>query len=194
LIAKSTAYPTCDRLDQRNRLFSAPAEKAKPTTTFLRIFSKNQSRRNMADRNSGVARERIRRRRHTAKEHGPDPVDLHVGGQLRLARELTGLTQTEVGRALEMSFQVIQKYEQGEIRVSASRLFQLGRLLRKSPDYFFEGLTATDGAGIGVPERSDIELVRAFRTIQSDELKQLLVRLARDIAEKHGNALATPHN
>lgn len=148
----------------------------------------------MADPHSGVGRERLRRRRHTAKEHGPDPVDLHVGGQLRLARELTGLTQTEVGRALEMSFQVIQKYEQGEIRVSASRLFQLARLLRKSPDYFFEGLMATDSAGIGVPERSDIELVRAFRTIQSDELKQLLVRLARDIAEKHGNASAESLN
>jgi transcriptional regulator with XRE-family HTH domain len=146
----------------------------------------------MADSNSGVGRERIRRRRHTAKEHGPDPIDLHVGSQLRLGRELTGLTQTEVGRALGMSFQVIQKYEQGEIRISASRLFQLAQLLRKSPDYFFEGLVATDITGIGVLERSDIELVRGFRTIQSNELKQLLVRLARDIAEKHGNASASP--
>ena len=146
----------------------------------------------MADRNSGGDRERIRRRRHTAKEHGPDPIDTHVGSQLRLARELSGLTQTEVGRALAMSFQVIQKYEQGEIRISASRLFQLGRLLRKSPDYFFEGLGATDMPGIGVPGRGEIDLVRAFRTIHSDELKQLLVRLARDIAEKHGNASTAP--
>jgi transcriptional regulator with XRE-family HTH domain len=144
----------------------------------------------MADRNSGLGRERIRRRRHTAKEHGPDPIDLHVGGQLRLARELTGMTQTEVGRALHMSFQVIQKYEQGEIRISASRLFQLAQLLRKSPDYFFEGLAAGDMPGMGVLERSDIEFLRAFRTIQSDELKQLLMRLARDIAERHGNASA----
>ncbi len=148
----------------------------------------------MADRISGSGHERMRRRRHTAKEHGPDPIDLHVGGQVRLARELTGLTQTEVGRALKMSFQVIQKYEQGEIRVSASRLFQLAQLLRKSPDYFFEGLAASDVPGIGVLERSDIELVRAFRTIRSDELKQLLVRLARDIAERHGNTSAEADN
>jgi len=148
----------------------------------------------MAESNSGVGRERTRRRRHTAKEHGPDPIDLHVGSQLRLARELSGMTQTEVGRALDMSFQVIQKYEQGEIRISASRLFQLARLLRKSPDYFFEGLAPSDLPGIGVLERSDIELVRAFRTIQSDELKQLLVRLARDIAERHGTTLAASHN
>jgi transcriptional regulator with XRE-family HTH domain len=144
----------------------------------------------MAESDPGV--ERPRRRRHTAKEHGPDPIDLHVGGQLRLARDLSGMTQTEIGRALGMSFQVIQKYEQGEIRISASRLFQLAKLLLKSPDYFFEGLGPSDVPGIGELGRSDIELVRAFRSIQSAELKQLLTRLARDIVEKHGGAFAEP--
>src|SRR5579862_6186753 len=80
-----------------------------------------------------------RRRRHTAKEHGPDPIDVYVGRQLRLARELAGLTQTDIGRKLGMSFQVVQKYEQGEIRVSASRLFQLSVLMDKPVAYFFEG-------------------------------------------------------
>jgi transcriptional regulator with XRE-family HTH domain len=102
------------------------------------------------------------------------------------------MTQTEIGRALGMSFQVIQKYEQGEIRISASRLFQLAKLLLKSPDYFFEGLGPSDVPGIGELGRSDIELVRAFRSIQSAELKQLLTRLARDIVEKHGGAFAEP--
>jgi transcriptional regulator with XRE-family HTH domain len=144
----------------------------------------------MADRESGGSPRR-RQRRHTAKEHGPDPIDRHVGGQLRLARELAGLTQTEIGRALKMSFQVIQKYEQGEIRVSASRLFQLARLLRKSLDYFFEGIAPSELPSIGSLERSDIELVRAFRTIRSIELRQLLVRLARDIVEKTGRTSST---
>jgi len=127
-----------------------------------------------------------RHRRRTAKEHGPDPIDLHVGDQLRVARELAGMTQTEVGRALGMSFQVIQKYEQGEIRISASRLFQLAVLLHKSPDYFFEGIADSDAPAITELERADIELVRAFRSIQSNDLRQLLLRLAKDIAEKHG--------
>jgi transcriptional regulator with XRE-family HTH domain len=141
----------------------------------------------MVDQNSGGPQRR-RQRRHTAKEHGPDPVDRHVGRQLRLARELAGLTQSEIGRALEMSFQVIQKYEQGEIRISASRLFQLAGLLRKSPDYFFEGIAPSELPSIGSLERSDIELIRAFRTIRSTELRQLLVRLARDIVQKSGSA------
>jgi transcriptional regulator with XRE-family HTH domain len=87
-----------------------------------------------------MATAKRRPRRRTAKEDGPDPVDLHVGRQVRLARELAKLTQVEVGRRLGMSFQVVQKYEQGEIRVSASRLFQLSRLFGQPVSFFFAGL------------------------------------------------------
>jgi len=114
----------------------------------------------------------LRHRRHTAKEYGPDPVDVHVGRQLRLARELSGLTQTDIGRRLGMSFQVVQKYEQGEIRVSASRLFQLASLMGKPVGYFFE--------------RDEIDLVRAFRLIQNNELRQCIQRLLREIGGTSG--------
>ena len=126
----------------------------------------------------------VRQRRRTAKEHGPDPIDVHVGRQLRLARELLGLTQVEVGRSLSMSFQVVQKYEQGDIRVSASRLFQLSQLLGKPVSYFFEGIegaAAPTGEG-GDFGRREIELVRAFRLITSAEVQQRLLQLVRGMA------------
>ena len=140
----------------------------------------------MSDSDSRLPPGRPRRTRHTAKEHGPDPIDLHVGGQLRMARELAGLTQTEVGRDLGMSFQVIQKYEQGEIRISASRLYQLAVLLGKSPDYFFDGIAGSDSA-----ERSARSTAwtsswcAPSARSRMAELRQLLVRLARDIVEKN---------
>jgi transcriptional regulator with XRE-family HTH domain len=121
-----------------------------------------------------------RRRRHTAKEHGPDPIDIHVGRQLRLARELAGLTQTDIGRKLGMSFQVVQKYEQGEIRVSASRLFQLSVLMAKPVAYFFEGFEVGAGSQNEM-QRDEIDLVRAFRLIHSQELRQCIQRLLREI-------------
>jgi len=131
-----------------------------------------------------------RARRRTAKEHGPDPVDVHVGQRLRLGRELAGLTQTGIGRSLAMSFQVVQKYEQGEIRVSASRLVELSRLLGKPVDYFFAGLGPSPDAPETVAAdntecvgRREIELVRAFRAIANPELRQRLASLLRDIAE-----------
>jgi transcriptional regulator with XRE-family HTH domain len=140
---------------------------------------------------SGDGQSRARRR--TAKEHGPDPVDLHIGRRLRLGRELAGLTQTGIGRSLAMRFQVVQKYERGEIRVSASRLFALSQLLNKPIEYFFEGLepdsdataTAAVTAALDayVMERREVELLRAFRAIGDSEVRRRLATLVRDVAE-----------
>ncbi|HTC18743.1 MAG TPA: helix-turn-helix transcriptional regulator [Stellaceae bacterium] len=134
--------------------------------------------------NSGKSRTR----RRTAKEHGPDPVDVHVGQRLRIGRELAGLTQTGIGKELGMSFQVVQKYEQGEIRISASRLYQLAQLLAKPVSYFFEGLESAAANAAPPPEqgivRREIELVRAFRSIDNPEVQQRLLLLMRDVGER----------
>jgi transcriptional regulator with XRE-family HTH domain len=79
-------------------------------------------------------------KRRTVTVDGPDPVDRHVGGQLRLRRAQVGLTQVELGGKVGLSFQAIQKYETGENRISASRLYHLACVLEVSPAYFFEGL------------------------------------------------------
>ena len=51
-----------------------------------------------------------------------DPVDVHVGERLRLARTLRGFSQSKLGQLEDISFQQIQKYERGLNRISASRL------------------------------------------------------------------------
>ncbi|MBX9803507.1 MAG: helix-turn-helix domain-containing protein [Caulobacteraceae bacterium] len=51
-----------------------------------------------------------------------DPVDLFVGERLRAARLASGLSQTELGKAMGLSFQQVQKYERGTNRISASML------------------------------------------------------------------------
>jgi transcriptional regulator with XRE-family HTH domain len=129
------------------------------------------------------------RRRRTAKENGPDPVDTQVGRRVRLAREHAGLTQVELGRALGMSFQVVQKYEQGEIRVSASRLVQLSRLLRKPVAFFFETLDAASAPRAhGTLEGGERELLRAYRRIDDRDIRQRLLQLVRDMAAEGGDA------
>ena len=79
-------------------------------------------------------------RRRTVIIDGPDPIDKHVGGQLRLRRAQIGMTQSDLGGKLGLSFQAVQKYETGENRISASRLYQLSRVLEVPLAYFFEGL------------------------------------------------------
>ena len=96
-------------------------------------------------------------RRRTVIIDGPDPIDKYVGGQLRLRRAQIGMTQSDLGSKLGLSFQAVQKYETGENRISASRLYQLSRVLDVSMGYFFEGL---DGAGQADDETVNSDLSR----------------------------------
>jgi transcriptional regulator with XRE-family HTH domain len=96
-------------------------------------------------------------KRRTVTVDGPDPIDRHVGGQLRLRRAQIGMTQVDLGSKLGLSFQAVQKYETGENRISASRLYQLARILEVSPAYFFEGI---DESVAATPPAASPELAR----------------------------------
>lgn len=102
-------------------------------------------------------------KRRTVIVDGPDPIDQHVGGQLRLRRAQAGMTQTELGAKVGLSFQAVQKYETGENRISASRLYQLARILDVPLAYFFEGLDETgrveEGAGAAELTRKEASMV-----------------------------------
>jgi transcriptional regulator with XRE-family HTH domain len=73
----------------------------------------------------------------------PDPIDAHVAKRLRLQRELAGFTQDKLGAAVGVSFQMIQKYENGASRVGASRLLKIGKVLGVPVSWFFEGFNNT---------------------------------------------------
>jgi len=62
----------------------------------------------------------------------------HLGKKLRLRRTSLGLTQTQVAKAINVTFQQIQKYEKGTNGVSSIRLLQLSNYLKVPINYFFE--------------------------------------------------------
>jgi len=70
-----------------------------------------------------------------------DRVDLHVGARMRLRRRALGQSQVALAEALGLTFQQIQKYEQGSNRVSASKLFQAAHAQSVDISWYFEGLT-----------------------------------------------------
>ena len=70
----------------------------------------------------------------------PHPVDMHVGARVRQRRKLLGMTQTELSDAAGLTYQQVQKYERAANRISASRLYDLARVLDVSIDYFFEDM------------------------------------------------------
>ena len=62
----------------------------------------------------------------------------HLGNKLKLRRLALGLTQTKIAKAINVTFQQIQKYEKGTNGVSSIRLLQLSNYLKVPINYFFE--------------------------------------------------------
>lgn len=133
---------------------------------------------------------KAKQKRRTVSEHGPDPIDVQVGQRLRQARLLAGFNQSELGAAIGVSFQAVQKYEQGANRLSASRLFMAAKVLHCGVSFFFEGIephsAATSGSTLG-PDQ--IELLRSYRLITDkpirEELRQLFKEISDTYAETH---------
>jgi transcriptional regulator with XRE-family HTH domain len=110
------------------------------------------------------------RRRRT---FGRNPLDVFAGARLREARRLRGYSQVEIGEALGVSFQAVQKYESGENRISAGRLVQLAAFLQVPLAFFAQdrqGLTDRS-ASSEVFREDELKLVRAYRALPSDAVR-----------------------
>ncbi|MGI0526596.1 helix-turn-helix domain-containing protein [Rhizobium giardinii] len=81
------------------------------------------------------------------------PVDLHIGQQIRIRRIQSNVSQTDLAKGIGVSFQQVQKYENGKNRVSASMLYEVASYLKMPVATFFEGLPE--------PGTGDLSLVAA---------------------------------
>src|SRR5215469_7630290 len=71
------------------------------------------------------------------RSKGPNPVDVLVGARIRVLRQRRKMSQTELGKALGVTFQQVQKYEKGINRVGASRLHLVATALEVPVSEFF---------------------------------------------------------
>jgi len=120
------------------------------------------------------------------------PVDLHVGKAIRTRRKLRGVSQEQLGDALGLTFQQVQKYERGANRVSASKLFDIANALDVDIAYFFQGL-AIEGDTLGaandageilalLSQKGGVELSRLYLEMTPDQQVGLL-NIARAIVK-----------
>ena len=111
------------------------------------------------------------------------PTDVHVGQKLREARLAKGMTQTDLGNALGISFQQVQKYEKGTNRMGSSRLWDTCIVLDVTPSYYFDGLSR-DGETPNEPSLSSraIKLAKEIDQIKDHDVKNHFLRLVRSYA------------
>ena len=122
-----------------------------------------------------------RRARQTVAEHGPHPIDVHVGKRLRVWRTMRGMSLTTLGESVGLPYQQVQRYEHGANRVSASRLYQFACLLDVPIGYFFEDVEAGKDEDVST-KRETLELVRAYYRIESVKARKQILHLVKTIA------------
>ena len=124
-------------------------------------------------------------------------VDRLVGDRIRRRRILMGLTQDQLGEALGISYQQVQKYETGANRVSAGRLYLIASRLEVSPGWFFDPIksyaSSSDFDDLG-SSRQLMDFVRSFSKIEDERLKAVLISLVRAMADTDDQALTANEN
>ena len=99
--------------------------------------------------------------------------NIHLGKKLRMRRLSLGLTQTKVAKAINVTFQQIQKYEKGTNGVSSSRLMQLSSFLKVPITYFYEDYANSKADSVDQTEDLNYSfLIKTFRRLsESQKLK-----------------------
>ncbi len=115
----------------------------------------------------------------------PTLADQHVGRRLRWRREELALSQQELADRLGVTFQQIQKYENGRNRISAGRLFDMAQALETRIMYFYEGLDTVMAARRGVAEEAArfdepgagevVDMLIAFQTISDTDTRKSIL-------------------
>ena len=131
------------------------------------------------------------------KNKSPNPTDQYVGARVRTRRIMLGMSQEQLGKALRLTFQQVQKYEKGSNRISASRLQEIAHILMVPIPFFFDGAPNPPGHGgrtDNVPSpayvteflatKEGLVLCNAFTQITDAKLKRAIVDLVSIIAEQ----------
>jgi transcriptional regulator with XRE-family HTH domain len=122
----------------------------------------------------------------------PTAIDVHIGHRVRMLRIAKGMNQTTVASALGISFQQIQKYENGRNRVGAGRLQELANLFSVPTTFFFQ-----EGPGVKtrasdqpsttemLSKKDNFALVKAFNKIRSRTIRHHVVDLVQKLANSY---------
>ncbi|MDO1560099.1 helix-turn-helix domain-containing protein [Brevundimonas sp. 2R-24] len=114
----------------------------------------------------------------------PDPLDAAVGVRIRMRRTTMGLTQTQLGRALDLSMQQIQKYERGATRVSGRTLLRIAKELDCTVAWLVGEEETQDTplmAQLMLPGAD--RLLEAYAALPNSELRTAVVKLVRSMAQ-----------
>lgn len=115
----------------------------------------------------------------------PDPVDVEVGRRVRLRRIQLGLSQSDLGKEIGVTFQQVQKYEKGTNRVGASRLVKIAEVMDTSVQALTNSLgKETNSVSELLVQPHALDLLTSFSEIKQRNIRLALARLVEQLASR----------
>ena len=117
-------------------------------------------------------------------------LDPFIGKKVKQRRMELGMTQSKLGEKLGITFQQIQKYENGKNRISASTLFRISQILGVNISYFVEGaeksfaLKDDSSAVYQIQNKEALNLINYFSSIPDASTRKKVLDLVKAIAVK----------
>jgi transcriptional regulator with XRE-family HTH domain len=127
----------------------------------------------------------LRSKRATRRQLDP-AFDRHLGSLLRTRRHQLGWSQQQLADRLGLTFQQVQKYENGRNQISVARLVQISQVVETPITYFLQGDTTASALS-----KIDYSMARTIAAIPSDPVKAALLRLAHECRRFPGVQRAT---
>jgi transcriptional regulator with XRE-family HTH domain len=125
------------------------------------------------------------------KSKRTNAIDAAVGARIKNLRLRNKLSQTRLGEQVNVTFQQIQKYENGTNRVSAGRLAQLANFFVVPVAAFYSEVPATNGKPAkgkkpvsSLQDAGTVRLVKAFQVLKDKALKVAIMRLAEEMVRR----------
>lgn len=95
-----------------------------------------------------------------------------IGNKLRELRKRRGLTQEQLAEIVNVTFQQIQKYENGSNRLNTDKLQIMAQALESPISAFFE----VDSHDERLLSDQEMEIVRSLRDLPSSEIREFVIK------------------
>lgn len=110
----------------------------------------------------------------------PNQIDRLLGQRLKVARKRRKLSQSELGRAIGVTYQQVQKYENGMDRIAVSRLVRVAEALEVSLAELLD--EPAEGCAPLLSEDA-LDLVARFAQLERPHLRETAVNLVRILSQ-----------
>ena len=136
-------------------------------------------------------------KKETKKKGRAQEIDQYIGERLKHLRKKNRLTQEDLAEKLGISFQQIQKYENGKNRISFGRIVELSNYLNVPLEGFIKGFEEACGLSDSaqqavldgyddnniIPQKETDELLRVYYSLEDPKLRKNLLQFVKTMAE-----------